>query len=191
MYTQEIIEGIQAVVSIIDPKDDYLKIVAAEEEMNLRAATRKKEVDKDYANLKALSRILEAARTSATRPPSVPSADEHADQLNQLDATRLTMAKAINDAEGVLASKEAELARLKEEVKALEESDSAAEHDLDGTMLKLQIYRGLGFKPVDAAVDGAGRVKMLVQSGSGDTHVVKVEEGRQENVELLWKLASS
>ena len=53
--------------------------------------------------------------------------------MNDLDATRLSLAKAINDAEGALAGKEAELARLKKETRALETSDPAADHDLDGT----------------------------------------------------------
>lgn len=53
--------------------------------------------------------------------------------LNDLDASRLSLAKAINDAESALASKEAELARLKEETLELEGSDPAAEHELDAT----------------------------------------------------------
>ncbi len=80
-----------------------------------------------------LAKVLEAARISAARPPTIPSAEEHVAQMNDLDATRLSLAKAINDAEGALAGKEAELTRLKEETRALEMSDPAAEHDLDAT----------------------------------------------------------
>lgn len=80
-----------------------------------------------------LAKVLEAARISATRPSTIPSAEEHVAHMNDLDATRLSLAKAINDAEGALAGKEAELARLKEETRALEMSDPAAEHDLDAT----------------------------------------------------------
>ena len=45
----------------------------------------------------------------------------------------MSLYKAINDAESALTGKEAELARLKEEMRTLEESDPAAEHDLDAT----------------------------------------------------------
>ena len=85
--------------------------------------------------LSALSRVLEAARNSSTRPSTVPTAAQHASSLNDLDATRLSLAKAINDAESSLASKEAELASLKEEARRLEECDPAAEHEreLNGT----------------------------------------------------------
>ena len=80
-----------------------------------------------------LAKALEAARASATRPSTIPSAEEHVAHMNDLDATRLSLAKAINDAESALAGKEAELARLKEETHSLETSDPAAEHDLDAT----------------------------------------------------------
>lgn len=53
--------------------------------------------------------------------------------MNELDATRLSLAKAINDSEGSLASKEAEFARIEDETRALASSDPAAEHELDST----------------------------------------------------------
>lgn len=138
-------------VPIIDPEDDYLMIAAAEERMALTQETRHKELHDAHVKLKRkgriraspstfklrfspeLAKVLEAARISATRPPTIPSAQEHVAQMNDLDATRLSLAKAINDAEGALAGKEAELTRLKEETHALEMSDPAAEHDLDAT----------------------------------------------------------
>lgn len=57
--------------------------------------------------------------------------------LNDLDAMRLSIAKSINDAEGVLTSKESELAGLKDECSKLEASDPAAEHELDATAYAL------------------------------------------------------
>lgn len=59
--------------------------------------------------------------------------------LNELDGTRLSLVKAINDAESLLASKEAELARLKEEIRTLEESDPASEHESDATAYVLAL----------------------------------------------------
>jgi kinetochore protein Spc24, fungi type len=140
--------------SFMDPEADYLAIVATEEQTALAENKRKRELEQAYTDLKgslfpmhshgsgnidnfqsALSRILDAARVSSTRPGTVPSAEEHAAILNEQDANRFQLAKAINDAEGLLASKEAELTALKEETKALEERDPALEHekDLNGT----------------------------------------------------------
>ena len=86
-------------------------------------------------SLIALSRVLDLARTSATRPSTAPTATQHRAAVHELDATRLSLAKAINDAESSLASREAELASLKEEVRVLEECDPAVEHEreLNGT----------------------------------------------------------
>lgn len=86
-----------------------------------------------------LARVLEAARISSTRPSTVPSAEQHAATLNRLDGTKFSLGKAINEAEGVLARKEAELQRLKEELQALEQEDPATEHDLDATACVLYI----------------------------------------------------
>ncbi|TFK42939.1 hypothetical protein BDQ12DRAFT_644890 [Crucibulum laeve] len=190
---QEAIKAIRDMLPIIDPEEDYLTIVAAEERIATTEGKRKKELEEAHANLKALSRVLEAARTSSTRPASVPSVSAHATTLNELDSSRLSLAKAISDAEGLVASKESELAALKEEARRLEEYDPAVEHEkeLDGTALRLQIYKGMGFEPV---LDKKDRlVKMLVRGESGDIHTVDFTTGKSdtEYTKLLWTLANS
>lgn len=79
-----------------------------------------------------------------------------------------------------MASKEAELSHLKKEITELEQSDPAAEHDLDATALvtpfavecsvysygyfyslRLALYKGMGFEPI---MDRDGRMsKMLIR----------------------------
>lgn len=83
----------------------------------------------------ALSRTLEAAKISSSRPPTVPSAEGHVKVVNDLDKTKLSLAKAINSAESSLASKESELTKLKDEFKELEQRDVAkqAGNELDGS----------------------------------------------------------
>jgi kinetochore protein Spc24 len=85
---------------------------------------------------RALSKIVESARVSSTRPSSVPSPEAHTSSLNELDVTSLSLAKSIKETEGSLASKEGELAALKEAARRLEDYDPAAEHEkeLDGTV---------------------------------------------------------
>lgn len=177
---------------IIDPEEDYLTIVAAEEKIASTEAKRKKELEEAYTNLKALSKVLEAARVSSTRPASVPSAEAHAGTLNELDISRLSLAKSISDVEGLIASREAELAALKEEARKLEDYDPALEHEkeLDGTALRLQIYKGLGFEPI---IKNGDMIKMLVHAQSGDIHSVEFTGDRTdfEHTQLLWKLVGS
>jgi kinetochore protein Spc24, fungi type len=79
--------------------------------------------------------VLEAARISCTRPSSLPSEEAHAATMNELDNSQLSLAKAISEAETLVANREAELARLKEEARKLEQYDPAFEHEkeLDGS----------------------------------------------------------
>jgi len=130
---------------------------------------------------------------SSKRPASVPSADAHAALLNELDSGKLSLMKSISDTEGMITAKEAELARLKEETRRLEEEDPALEHEkeLDSSLLRLQLYRGLGAEPI---ADKNGVItKMIVRSRSGDFHSVELDNGKppHETTELLWSLLAS
>ncbi|KAJ6455745.1 hypothetical protein C8R45DRAFT_586609 [Mycena sanguinolenta] len=190
---EEAMEALGGVKAVIVPDDDYLTLVAAEELIATAEAKRKKELEELHSNFKALSKILESARISATRPSAVPSADAHTSTLNELDIASLSLAKSIKEAEGSVASKEGELTALKETAHRLEDYDPASEHEkeLDGTALRLEIYKGLGFEPVP---DKHGNIaKMLVRGRSGDIHVVDFNDRRTdiESAQLLWKLACS
>ena len=137
---------------LMDPEDDFLTIVTADEQMRSRDSVRRKELEQAREDLRgeyqcgcspglfsrhaflALTRIRDAARASATRLPSVPSEEEHGKILDDLDTEQVTLAKYTQDAESALANKRAELTRLKEEARALEEQDPASEHEMDGTV---------------------------------------------------------
>lgn len=188
---RECVKLIKEMTTIIDPADDYLTITAAEEQMKINYAKAKRENDEAYSNLKALSRVLEAARKSSARPPDVATPEQHAARLNELDTTRISLAKALRDAENSLASKEAELAALKEGARALEESDPAQihQHEIDGTTIRLQIFRGMGF---DLVLDNGGVAStMFIRAESGDVHTLTPCSSDYHSVEQAWKLASS
>ncbi|KAM6500859.1 hypothetical protein JOM56_003873 [Amanita muscaria] len=179
---------------MIDPDEDFHTIVAAEESIAASHAKRKEQLEEAHAKLKALSRALEAARVSAARPPSVPSAGAHAALVDELDSSKLSLMKAISDAEGMIADREAELTRLKEEARKLEDYDPSLEHEkeLDSLTIRLQLYKGLGFEPVAEAKSG-DIAKMLVRSRSGDLHSVNLANEAPPNqiTDLLWKLLAS
>jgi kinetochore protein Spc24 len=143
-------ENIRSIAEFIVPEDDYRTIDAIHDQIDEDEAERREVLEQAHADLKgplfigsqlvlrsdrtdiALARVLDAARTSSTRPPNVSSAEKHAKNLNHLDAARLSFAKALNDAESAISGKQAEASRLMEELRQLEESDPAAEHELDG-----------------------------------------------------------
>ncbi|GJJ12196.1 hypothetical protein Clacol_006437 [Clathrus columnatus] len=175
----------------MDPEDDYVMITDAEEHITLKAAARQKAAEETRNLLRALSRQLEQAKLSAARPANVPAEDEHVALLNELEDSRMSLGKAINDGEALLASKEVELLRLREEERALEGKDVAVDHNLDSTALRLQICRNLGFEPV---LDNNNNVvKILVRSESMDVHSVVFEKNKSniEYTQLLWDLALS
>ncbi|KAN0077236.1 hypothetical protein V8E55_011091 [Tylopilus felleus] len=188
---QECISLMRKMATIIDPADDYLTITAAEEQMNVNYGKAKKENEEAYANLKSLSRLLDAARKSSTRPPNVPAVEQHAARLNEFDASRISLAKTIRDVENSMASKEAELAALKEAARKLEESDPAHDHqrELDGLTLRLKIYKGIGLEPV---LREDGQVtKMLIRGESGDVNCMLPDVNDFQKAELAWGLATS
>ncbi|EJD05965.1 uncharacterized protein FOMMEDRAFT_153312 [Fomitiporia mediterranea MF3/22] len=188
---QDAIKVLQSMSPIFDPTEDYLSIVSAEEQMGSVATQRQKELDDANNNLKDLLRTLDTARAACTRPPTVASAEAHAESLNALDGARLGFMKRINATESALAEKEAALARLREECAKLEASDPATEHELDASTLKLTFIRGLGFTPI---TDKNGHVqKILVRSQSGEVHSVSFDDDKsnEKYANLLWNLASS
>jgi len=117
-----------------------MTISAVHDQIDKEPTERRKELQKAHGNLKgtpfllhrahclvnkicrpaAFARVLDAARTSPTRPHSVPSAEQHARNFNHLDAARISLAKALNDADSSVTSEQAELTRLKEELHELE-----------------------------------------------------------------------
>jgi kinetochore protein Spc24 len=80
----------------------------------------------------ALSQSLAAARSAAVRPAEVPSAAEHSRKVNHMDGERFQLFKSIKEAEEKTETREAELARAREELKMLENRDVVDEVELDG-----------------------------------------------------------
>jgi kinetochore protein Spc24 len=127
-HLQDAKKTLQDLIPLLNWDDDYVTILTADQCMQKTAIKRKKELDDLHAKLKVATKTLEAARSSSTRPASVPSAELHIAAINDLQTQRISLAKAISDAEGLLATKEAELSQLKEEAKDLRESDPAKDH---------------------------------------------------------------
>lgn len=84
----------------------------------------------------ASTKTLEGARVSATRPSTVPSAQDHADKIDNLDTQRLSLTSNFAELEDALQAKETALKSLKDESRKLEDSDLSSEHAqaLDGSM---------------------------------------------------------
>ena len=80
-----------------------------------------------------MEKKVQAAKLSSQRPPNVPTRAEHAQRLDELDNQRHQLVKAIEEVESLANDRDAEYARLKQELKELNERDVGEEADLDGT----------------------------------------------------------
>ncbi|KAJ8078580.1 hypothetical protein PM082_012863 [Marasmius tenuissimus] len=167
----EAIRGvIKQMIEMIDPDEDFMTIATAEEKLRASETKRQKEIQDAHAT----SRLFRKS-------------------WRLLEFLLRGQRKSISDAEEQVASQEAELASLKEEARKLDEYDPASEHerDLDGTALRLTLYKGLGFVPL---VEKDGMVKkMLISSQSGDIHTYNLNEAKSplNCTRQLWKLAAS
>lgn len=174
------------------PGDDIDLVKKTEALMTEAITQRKEEVEKRRAELKPLASKLAAARISCQRPANVPSAAAHAQNIKRLDDRRFALVKAIEEGESALNDKEAEYARLKAELKELEEKDVTEEVELDGTAVRLNVYRELGFQWVEDKRSSDGP-KIIIRTESDDVHLVKLD-GSLSDFELktrLWELNRS
>jgi len=100
-------ENIHRITGVLDPKDDCMTISAVHDRIDNESTERRNELEKAHVNMKGtpfllyrapclvnqicspavLARVLDAARTSSTRPPGVPSTEQHTKNLNHLDTT--------------------------------------------------------------------------------------------------------
>jgi len=182
---QDAVQTLQTLRPVIVPDDDFMAVEAIQQQIRNAQATRTKDLENVNDKLKGLLRALEAAKLSCSRPTSVPSASGHEKMINELDSNRRSHLKAIDNAESVLTAKESELGALKAKLKALETRDVAREvaDGLDGSELRLGIWRAMGFEPV---LDSTGAVaKMIVRTRTGDVHSLERNGGGRK----AWKLA--
>ncbi|KZV90433.1 hypothetical protein EXIGLDRAFT_750658 [Exidia glandulosa HHB12029] len=192
MSWTDVLHTISQMTPDVDPTEDYMTLKRTDELMRNRAATREKEIESVRSNLRNLARQFESAKVAATRPKGVPSETEHEARRIELEASKMAVAKSINDAEDLLSAREAEIMELNDEEKALNRTDATAEHELDSSTLKLELIRGMGFEPI---TDKDGRVKkVLVRSLlSNEIHSVSLDDGKsdEEHTQLLWQYATT
>ncbi|KDQ18504.1 hypothetical protein BOTBODRAFT_171331 [Botryobasidium botryosum FD-172 SS1] len=187
----EVIKILKQVKVLTDPTQDLHNVALAQQHMQATEATRAAETEQIQLELRALSQRLAAARSSATRPASVPSAAQHSNTMKELDGMKFGVLKGMQEAEEIQASREAEVSKLREELKMLEATDVTDEVGLDGVALRLKICKDLGFDVVTDKATGEG--KMIVRSESNEVYVVGFDDGKTDfqYSNHLWELSSS
>ncbi|KZV69648.1 hypothetical protein PENSPDRAFT_608360 [Peniophora sp. CONT] len=186
----EVIQQMNELAVALNPEDDYLTIVEADEKMSARAAERKKDLDETHERLRKLASALDAQRASASRPPGVPTAEEHEEMLNAAEEDSQRASKKHIELGDVLASNQSELIRLKKELRELEAENPAEDFELDGTALRYYMLKSLGYEPILNAKDRLEKV--IVRGDSGNMYTIQHERGESDEAfqARLWGLAS-
>jgi len=191
MSWTEPISVMDQVINNLDPSDDFIAFTEAEEAIKQTTSQREKEAEEVREQFRALSRLLEAARMSASRPRTVPSEVQHAKILQDLEGQQVSLGKATNEIQDTLRDKEVQVVRMRAEERELETLEEAEKHDLDSTALKLQLTRDLGFEVIPSKGNEPSRI--LVSSESGDIHCVALDKALSEFeiAQRCWELTLS
>ncbi|VDB91453.1 unnamed protein product [Peniophora sp. CBMAI 1063] len=186
----EVIQQMNELAAALNPEDDYLTIVEADEKMSARAAARKKDLDEMHERLRKLASALDAQRASASRPPGVPTAEEHEEMLNAAEEDSQRASKKHIELGDVLAADQSELIRLKKELRELEAENPAEDFEVDGTALRYYMLKTLGFEPMLNARDNLEKV--IIRGESGNMYPAQHQRGESDEAyqARVWDLAS-
>ncbi|SCZ97055.1 BZ3500_MvSof-1268-A1-R1_Chr4-2g06959 [Microbotryum saponariae] len=147
------------------------------EELNKRS---KVVVDHARDHLRALAREQERLRIAASRPAGVPSAEEHVRLMEQNRQQLFTGYKKNSELEQNVARLQAELARLQQELRD-EDADVVHVSELNSEVLRLSLYRNLGFMPKEQ--DGAVRAVIVKSQASDKVRTVQLDA---ESSDFAW-----
>ncbi|KAL1709852.1 hypothetical protein EV121DRAFT_252442, partial [Schizophyllum commune] len=183
---------LREMTGLIDGSDECNTIETADTLLAEKEEKRRQELEEATAKYRAQAKLLEQARKSATRPASLPTAEAHAAAMNELEDARINLQKAASDLDDKQMATQASLALWRKKLASLNELDQVSQHleDVDSSVLRLQLFRGLGFEPL---LDDDHRVlKMLVRSHfDEDIYPVEIERDDISYANELWSLAGT
>ncbi|KAM0754119.1 hypothetical protein T439DRAFT_323004 [Meredithblackwellia eburnea MCA 4105] len=159
---------------------DIDKIKLAENVLKENRKKSRDQVDHAREELKAIARQYEQQKASAIRSSALPSQAEHEQRMQQATADRIKKGKQNNELEQMVYRGQAELERLQQELKD-EEQDAFEVSELNSEVLRLKMYRDLGFTPVEE--DGI-YTKVLVRSSR--THDARTVQLDALNHDFFW-----
>ncbi|KAG8805083.1 hypothetical protein FRC18_006888 [Serendipita sp. 400] len=151
---------------------------------------REKQQEAIRNNLRALSKTLESTKTACRRPSDVPTREEHSQTVENFEQKQYENLKSIGKLEGEISDKMSQISRVKDEAAIWEMKDPVADHEVDNTPLRAQIWKSLGFE-LRRSADGA-EDKLLIRTESGDLRLKSVSKNiTPEEVNALWGINSS
>ncbi|KAL7269864.1 putative kinetochore protein spc24 [Rhizina undulata] len=167
---------IAEVIGNFNIANDVQSIARTKAKLSHITTTREKSRDECQNLMRSLSRIRDVTKQSCEASMNSSSRKEHGQTMLKLDKEKFSLAKKVNDIDSGMHALEGQLARLREELEAVDSEDAVqqAMEAEDGTVLRLKVYRSLG---MDIEGDGAGGYNKVVirNPAKGDVHVVNIE----------------
>ncbi|KAK4053849.1 hypothetical protein OIV83_001505 [Microbotryomycetes sp. JL201] len=142
------------------PEPDVDVIYRAEHKVKEFHRRGKELVDSARDDVRALARHFQQAQANASRATGQATAADHEASMQAAQAALLAGLKTNKQMEQALYRYQADLARLQQE-NIDEEADAADAAELNSDVLRIKMYRDMGFTPLEE--DGLFR-KMLVRS---------------------------
>ncbi|GAA6004636.1 hypothetical protein JCM10207_000963 [Rhodosporidiobolus poonsookiae] len=169
------------------PQTDVAKVLSAEQRVKDWRATAKERVDQAREDLKAISRDYHSAQLASKRSTAVPSATAHESKMASMRQARIAGIKSNNELETQVLRLQGELERLQQELRE-EEAEAVDAGELNSEVLRLKLYRDMGFTPVE---ENGLYTKLLVRSQqSRDARTVQLDPSTSDYKwsEFLWDL---
>ncbi|CAE6462229.1 unnamed protein product [Rhizoctonia solani] len=178
----------------IDPMEHVKTVQEIQDIMKVGEANWRAETEKAKAEARAAAEAHHSARIASLRPPNVPSEEQQARVISSLDEAQFRVIKSINDAEGVLSSRQNERVRARGELGAWEakDVDEDVASGLDTNALRIRLSKELGFEPV---VDrNTGKITKMIVRNDDNTDMDVVELAGLSEFEIanqLWEKATT
>ncbi|CAE6519032.1 unnamed protein product [Rhizoctonia solani] len=178
----------------IDPMEHVKTVQEIQDIMKVGEANWRAETEKAKAEARAAAEAHHSARIASLRPPNVPSEEQQARAISSLDEAQFRVIKSINDAEGVLSSRQNERVRARGELGAWEtkDVDEDVASGLDTNALRIRLSKELGFEPV---VDrNTGKITKMIVRNDDNTDMDVVELAGLSEFEIanqLWEKATT
>ncbi|BGO97572.1 hypothetical protein RTG_01511 [Rhodotorula toruloides ATCC 204091] len=190
---ESLLQGLHSIFSVDGSDDgkmnDVAKVVYAEQRLKEFRARAKERVDQAREDLRAIARDHKQAELASQRSSAHPTTQAHEAKMTSLRQSRLTKMKANSELEQQVYRLQGELERLQQELKD-EEAEAVDAMELNSEVLRIKLYRDMGFIPVE---ENGIYSKIVVRSqNSRDARTVQLDSSTNDYKwsEFLWDLVS-
>ncbi|BGP37751.1 hypothetical protein JCM10449v2_001673 [Rhodotorula kratochvilovae] len=187
----DLIDGALGLFSLDDDtsQNDVEKVLIAEQRVKEWRAETKHRVDQARDDLRAITREYKQAELASQRSGALPSTEAHEAKMTAMRQARLGGMKANSELEQQVYHLQGELERLQQELKD-EEAEAVDALELNSEVLRIKLYRDMGFLPIE---ENGIFSKVVVRSqNSRDARTVQLDDATSDYKwsEFLWDLAS-